>query len=193
MLFKSQVKNPIYTRSGDLGMTILSNGQKVSKASSIVTFLGELELISANLGLCIAFIRDAKESILDGSRKLDPEIEIIQDIQKDIQIIKHLTLGDTIDIDLKKEISNLEVTIDDYGKLIKNYDDEILFGGSTAASQMYITYANSHGVERIIVSAKSESLIKILPYFNRLSTLLFLIARHINIVLNDPEIKIRVK
>ena len=46
----------IYTKAGDKGDTGLANGQRVSKGSSIISFVGELDHLNASLGLCVSML-----------------------------------------------------------------------------------------------------------------------------------------
>lgn len=180
-------KPKFYSRAGDKGYTILKSGKTISKDSIVVEFVGDLSEFSSILGICKSLI------IKLNNKDLLSEAEVLIDIQKDLYIIKNIVMGDSFNINFTKETENLEVTIDDYIEVLKDIDKEILPGGSEASSFIYFASSFSKKIERRIVSYKSKSLIQILPYFNRLSDLLYVMALFVNYRLGINETILKFK
>ncbi len=163
----------IYTRTGDRGKTGLATGQRVSKDSSIIEFVGSLDELNAALGLCV--------SLLDSdSVDFTIECEVIESIQKDLFIVGAIAVGAHLKFNSSLETSNIEKTIDDYEKILPKLKNFILPGGSVSASQVHLARTLVRKIERRAVGLNSKSLEPFLPYLNRLSDLLFVMARYIN-------------
>jgi len=177
----------IYTRQGDRGNTKLFTGQVVSKDSPIIEFIGLIDELSSMIGLCVSFLDDTEGNNDSDIVDFSPEIDILKDFQKDLRIIGAIASGSKLKFDTKTEVSNIEKTIDDYEKLLKPLDNFILPGGDIVASHIHLARAKSRQIERMAVSVNSKSLLTILPYLNRLSDLLFVIARYINYKLGFEE------
>ncbi len=173
---------PIYTRTGDKGETGLANGQRISKSSAVIDFVGDLDELNSAIGICVALLRLIK------SRNFEEEIEILEEIQKDLFKVGAIGAGANIKFDAKHEIENIEKTIDDYEKILPKLKNFILPGGSTAGAQLHYTRTLVRKIERKLVALKSESVMEFMPYVNRLSDLLFVMARFVNYQLKIDEI-----
>lgn len=176
----------IYTRQGDKGNTKLFTGQVVPKSSPIIEFAGLIDELSSLIGLCISYLDEAdddNEEVIDFSL----EIDILLEIQNDLYLIGAIASGAGSEFNTEKEVSNIEATIDDYEKLLKPLKKFILPGGDIAAANVHLARAKARQIERMAVSVNSNSLLVILPYLNRLSDLLFVMARYINYKMGVSE------
>ncbi|OGC47496.1 ATP:cob(I)alamin adenosyltransferase [candidate division WWE3 bacterium RIFCSPHIGHO2_01_FULL_35_17] len=165
---------PIYTRTGDKGTTSLFSGQRVLKSSEIIEFIGLLDELNSLLGICV--------SMLDAANEVDfiEEAEVLEEVQRDLFVVGAICAGGKVKFDSAAEVENLEKTIDDYEKLLSKLKNFILPGGSTSAAQIHFARTFARKVERYAVSLKSPSIEAFLPYLNRLSDLLFVMARFVN-------------
>lgn len=173
----------IYTRTGDKGETGLANGQRVPKDSKVIEFVGSLDELNALIGVCIADIDTIEEDI-----DFTEEAEVLEDIQRDLFIVGAIAVGAGLDFTADREVSNIEATIDDYDKLLPKLKNFILPGGSKPASTIHHARTVVRRIERQAVALKSPSVEPFLPYLNRLSDLLFVMARYVNHKMGVPEL-----
>lgn len=171
---------PLYTRSGDDGITGLATGQRVSKNSPLVTFIGELDELNALIGLSVAYLQEEETDFTE-------ECEVLESIQRDIFSVSAIAVGAQLSFTAKSETANIEKTIDDYERLVKPLRNFILPGGAVCAAQLHLARTKTRSIERLAVSLKSKSVEPFYPYLNRLSDLLFVMARYVNMKLKEPE------
>lgn len=164
----------IYTRTGDKGTTSLFSGQRVSKNSEIIEFIGLLDELNSFLGICVSSLYEVDD--FDFSE----EIEVLEEIQRDLFVVGAICAGGKVKFNSPAEVANIEKTIDDYEKLLPKLTNFILPGGATSAATIHYARTFSRKVERYAVSLKSSSIEPFLPYLNRLSDLLFVMARYVN-------------
>lgn len=170
----------IYTRTGDKGETSLANGQRVSKASAVIDFVGALDRLNSIIGICVAHL-DASHG------KFGTEIEVLEAIQGDLFKVGAIAVGANIKFDSSTEVKNIEQTIDDYEKLLPKLVNFILPGGSIESSHLHHARTIVRDIERSLVALDSKSVMIFAPYINRLSDLLFVMARYVNKELGVKE------
>jgi len=166
----------IYTGFGDKGYTSLIGGEKVKKSSLRVDVYGTLDELNSLFGL----VR-AKNNISE----ID---EILNTIQNDLFLISTeiATTGDinryTIRKIDKKDILKIEHWIDEFNNQIPELRQFILPGGTETASFMHLARTVARRAERLLVQLADSSSIReeLLIYLNRLSDLLFVLARFDN-------------
>ncbi len=174
----------VYTKTGDKGSTLLVGGQKVSKASARVESYGDIDELNSVLGIVI------KET--DGREIID----ILTEIQNDLFIMGG-DLASTKDIELprvdKTMVEKLENIIDKFLEELEPLKEFILPGGSRGGAYLHLGRSVSRRAERRVVSLMQEENIGeyILPYINRLSDLLFVMARIENKRSNFKETFVR--
>ncbi|SHH40764.1 cob(I)yrinic acid a,c-diamide adenosyltransferase [Thermosipho atlanticus] len=159
----------ISTKTGDNGKTSLANGERVDKDNLRVEVYGVLDELNSYLGLAKQYL-DEKEK------------DVIEDIQRTIfRLSSELAKGERfvklIDIN---EIEKLTILVEKYEKTL-NLKGFILPGSNFASAILDICRTIARRAERRIVSlSKNENVRKeILAYINRLSDLLFVIARYV--------------
>jgi cob(I)alamin adenosyltransferase len=166
----------IYTRTGDAGETSLFDGTRVKKDDPRVDAYGDVDELNAWLGLARASLA---ESDLD---------EALVQIQRDLFAVG-AQLADPGD-KLATRVTKAFVTdadIERLEQLIDRHEDElsplrkfILAGGAPAGAALHVARAVCRRAERRIVSLQPPVDLTIVRYVNRLSDLLFVLARVVN-------------
>lgn len=166
----------IYTRTGDKGETGLVGGTRVPKDSLRVDAYGGVDELNSVLGIVRAFLND---------RELD---DLLAELQRDLFVVG-ADLASTADAQqrnipriTKERISAMEKTIDKLEAELSPLKAFILPGGCVAASLLHNARTVARRAERRIVTlSKAETINEqMLPYMNRLSDLLFVMARVAN-------------
>jgi len=160
----------VYTKTGDKGLTSLVGGERVSKASLRVDSYGDVDELNAALGI----IR---------SQGVDGEINaLIIKIQNDL-FIMGADLASPPEIEVPRvsaeSIENLEGAIDKFLKELEPLKEFILPSGNTGGSYLHFARTVSRRAERKVVKLMEQEEIgeNVLIYLNRLSDLLFVMAR----------------
>ena len=166
--------NKIYTKIGDKGSTQLGDGKMVNKDSLRVDAYGSVDEANATIGL----------SILRTNIKIKKILKIVQNDLFD--------LGADLCIPDKKDTQKLKITkdrvdyieekIDNFNKELSSLNSFILPGGSESSSYLHIARTVTRRAERKTVAlSKKEKINPItIIYLNRLSDLLFVLARYTN-------------
>jgi len=158
----------IYTRTGDDGTTGLAGGERVSKASLIIEAIGAVDELNCAFGVLLA-----------GNEVLPEERPWLLRIQHELfelggelSMPEYQTLGDD-------HVAALEARLDELNGELPPLTEFILPGGSPGAAQAHATRALCRRVERILVHLNQENPVRpaLLHYLNRLSDLLFVLAR----------------
>lgn len=162
----------IYTRKGDKGRTSLFDGKKVWKYASKVEAYGTIDELNSTLGLASSFV---------SSLLIKRELEQIQNDL--LEIGSSLAVSTTLPVDqLDKRPEEFEKLIDRLTTQMPELREFILPGGGRGASLLQVARTVSRRAERNIVHlSRKESVDQtILTYLNRLSDLLFTMARFEN-------------
>jgi len=172
----------IYTRGGDEGETVLLGGVRVPKDDPRVSAYGEVDELSSALGLALALNR--AHACLDHQR--------LRAVQEDLFVVgAHLAAVDP-DRALEKgtippldetRTGALETWIDEMDGELPPLDAFVLPGGGATGAQLHVARTVCRRAERAIVglsATRPELRDVVLPYMNRLSDLLFTLARFAN-------------
>ncbi|MFW6283347.1 MAG: cob(I)yrinic acid a,c-diamide adenosyltransferase [Minisyncoccales bacterium] len=148
---------------GDQGKTDLLSGKKVAKSALIIEILGELDELSAFLDLII-------------SKKPQIKIQkILEEISKNLtDIAAHL--AQEKDLDLSQTVKKFESLIVDIESKLKPLHEFVHFQRNEKAAFINIARTISRRAERKVFQMKKPPL-EIGKYLNRLSRLLFTLAR----------------
>ncbi len=164
----------IYTKTGDDGTTGLQGDIRVLKSDPRIVAYGAVDEANASLGIVL-------------SHNLDDElIEILTLIQNDLFIVgsdlSNPNLENSKNRVTTQMIDNLEKTIDRFESQLEPLQNFILPGGDVAASQIHLTRAIIRRAESyaVVVKQTEELNENAIKYLNRLSDLLFVLARTIN-------------
>jgi cob(I)alamin adenosyltransferase len=166
-------KSSIYTRTGDKGTTGLANGERIGKESPRVAALGSVDELNAAIGLAVAH---AAGDLNDAIR------ECLHHIQNRLFVVGAM-LAQAGGMQLPEDaVSHLEACIDRFDAKLPPLTHFILPGGCPAGAQLHIARTICRRAERDLltlgVSDKVESALSV--YLNRLSDLLFVLARLVN-------------
>ena len=160
----------VYTKTGDKGLTSLVGGERVSKASLRVDSYGDVDELNAVLGI----IR---------SQGVDEEINsLLIKIQNDLFVMS-ADLASPMDIEVPRvnaeSIKNLERAIDQFLEELEPLKEFILPSGNKGGSYLHFARTVSRRAERKVVKLMEDEEIgeNVLIYLNRLSDLLFVMAR----------------
>ncbi len=160
----------IYTRTGDAGSTGLGDGSRAEKDSARICAIGEVDELNSLLGLllCEALPADVKALLTAVQHQLF-------DFGGELSIPGSQLLSPTAP-------ERLEAAIDHYNAPLAPLKEFILPGGSRAAALTHLARCVCRRAERALVSlAATESVSECgRKYINRLSDLLFVLARHLN-------------
>ncbi|MGM9987541.1 MAG: cob(I)yrinic acid a,c-diamide adenosyltransferase [Bacillaceae bacterium] len=174
----------IYTRTGDLGQTSLV-GARTWKDNVRVSAYGTTDEANSFIGLAMTFLQGSEFE--DIYRDLEGIQHELFDCGGDLAIVKG-TYPYKVDA---RHVEVLEKQIDTYMEQTPPLRRFILPGGSTAASYLHIARTIVRRAEREVVALKKEEEINVhvLTYLNRLSDLLFVLARVVNVRqrVNDIE------
>ena len=157
----------IYTRTGDKGVTGLGDGSRVDKDSLRVEAYGTVDELSSALGVVIA--ADLPDEIRDCLTRIQHEL---------FDLGGELCMpGTTLIPD--RYVDGLEDNLDGFNEDLPPLKDFILPGGSESAARCHLARTIARRAERRVISlahneAVNEASIR---YLNRLSDLLFVIAR----------------
>ena len=168
-------KSSVYTRTGDAGMTSLVGGSRVSKSSDRLEAYGTIDELNSHIGLLAAF-----PATTDDLRAL------MLDIQHTLfDIGGYLACDPASDFRLP-----IERTIDRLDSRLPAHNRFILPGGSMESAHCQIARTVCRRAERRIITLSAHSPVapEVIAYVNRLSDLLFIIARNYNIRQNIAEI-----
>ena len=179
------VINKVYTKKGDSGKTDLIGKKRVLKSNVRVECYGEVDELNSSLGICRALIKE-NQSLLDNKKDIFSKIIKIQN--KLFNLGTMLAVSDNKIIDKfpkieKSDIIFLEEQIDLFNKDLKPLNSFVLPSGNLAGSYLHFSRAICRRVERKCVSLSELEQIDnhIIVYLNRLSDLLFVWARWINV------------
>jgi cob(I)alamin adenosyltransferase len=167
----------IYTRTGDSGDTALFDGTRVPKSDRRVAAYGDLDELNAWLGFVSAQLEHG-----DVSTQL-------QQIQRDLFAVgarladpSHRIAGRVTKAAVSMEdVARLERWIDEYESAIPPLRRFILAGGAPAAAALHVARTVCRRAERAMVQLGEGAFEnELLHYVNRLSDLLFTMARAVN-------------
>ena len=167
----------IYTRTGDTGDTALFGGGRVPKSHPRVEAYGDVDELNAAIGLARAI-------------EMMPRIdEVLVPLQRDLFSIgallatpdhdkmkKHLEKANIDD----RRIAELERAIDDGDRELEPLKSFILPGGTPKAAALHVARTVCRRAERRVIALEEEIPGIVIVYLNRLSDLLFTLARVAN-------------
>jgi cob(I)alamin adenosyltransferase len=202
----------IYTKTGDTGETSLFDNSRVSKADPRVDAYGEVDEVNACVGAAIAALGDGPASAFAHRAMADKEagrhnpaeaglhdIEaVLQTIQKDLFAVGARLADPSSRIADRvtkaaittEQIELLEATIDRLEEELPPLRRFILPGGSTAGALLHLARTVCRRAERRVIGLGPDAVESgVIIYLNRLSDLLFVMARAVNHRAGIPEME----
>ena len=160
----------IYTRTGDDGTTGLADGTRVLKTSSRIGAMGDVDELNSIIGLLMT--ESSTQHIL----------AILSDVQNSLFDIGGELALPNQNLVSEEKVSQIEELLDSMNSALPPLKEFILPGGSRAAAICHQARSICRRAERrlLAVSAEEEISVITLKYINRLSDLLFVMARTLN-------------
>jgi cob(I)alamin adenosyltransferase len=178
----------IYTRTGDEGRTKLYGGDPVFKDDPRVAAYGTLDELNATLGLALALEQEE-----------DLGLDRLRGVQEDLFVLgsrlaaahpERMERKGTLPHFDRGRVNELEDWIDELDAQLTPLDSFILPGGGPVGAQLHVARTICRRAERKVTSLlreRPELVEAALPYMNRLSDLLFTLARAVNAEEGRPE------
>ena len=168
---------PIYTRTGDKGTTSLFGGKRIAKYNDRVEAYGSADELTSYIGLLTT------EKITPSHKKL------LISIQKDLyKVMGYMANAKVPIVDLELQVKSFERNIDKLSTILPKLNRFILPGGTKTSALFQVVRTVCRRTERHVTKTFKTSLTPIrsgltkeesviLQYLNRLSDLLFILAR----------------
>jgi len=184
---KQSSRSKLYTRSGDAGQTSLFGGGCVSKDHPSIEAYGSVDELNAALGVAVAFLRQRR--LTKALQEIQNELfnigsELTSETGGRAAVVGHLFL------EPEAKIVALERLIDQYDAKVEPLRTFILPSGTPAGTLLHLCRTVCRRAERAVVRLSREEPVNpaIVAYLNRLSDLLFALARYVNKAAGKPEI-----
>ena len=174
----------IYTRTGDDGTTALGGRQRVAKDSPRVSAYGSVDELNSVIGVALAHGLSSRLA------------EVLPNIQNELFHLGSdlcFTEADKEEYDIpqieKRHVAALEQLIDEMAAVVGPLENFILPGGSIGAAHLHVARTVCRRAERDVISlARAEAVGPfVVHYLNRLSDVLFVMARYENHERGAPE------
>ncbi|MCX7338129.1 MAG: cob(I)yrinic acid a,c-diamide adenosyltransferase [Alphaproteobacteria bacterium] len=172
----------IYTKGGDTGKTSLGNQKRVSKTDPRIEAIGTVDEANAFIGFAVIHCAA-------------PIIDIIHTIQNDLfDVGADLCVPEDPSLDhaplriTKNHIKNIENIIDRLNATLPPLTSFVLPGGTSASAALHVARTVVRRAERRVLVLNTAINPMIIQYLNRLSDLLFVLARIANQEITNGDI-----
>lgn len=179
-----RIQLKIFTKTGDSGETSLFGGKRVSKDTLRIEAYGTVDELNAVLGMCRSF---------NTVQEIDGILQLLQD--RLFTLGADLATPDSVNSQAIKRIQSsdaedLEQAIDHISGKIEPLKNFIHPGGNRPAAVIHYARTVCRRAERHVVRLAHEEEInkQVVVYLNRLSDLLFVLARYVNALSSTPEV-----
>jgi cob(I)alamin adenosyltransferase len=170
----------IYTRGGDRGETSLGDGSRVSKLDPRLRAYGAVDELNSFVGLALAVglpgeMTDVLVRVQNELFDVGADLSVPGDAEGRLRVEQ-------------SQIDALEADCDRYNETLSELKSFVLPGGSEAAARLHVARAVCRRAEREALAAAQETDLSALAlvYLNRLSDLLFILARAANADGEEP-------
>lgn len=172
--------NRIYTRTGDDGTTGLVDGSRCPKHSARIAAMGRVDEANSAIGVAICALDAAAERALLTRVQND-----LFDLGADLATPSadgDFTPSDMVLRIVPSQAEWIEAQIDALNERLEPLTSFVLPGGSEAAARVHVARAATRAAERAMVALAAEDPVNpsAIAYINRLSDLLFVLARIAN-------------
>jgi cob(I)alamin adenosyltransferase len=171
----------IYTRTGDTGETSLGDGSRVSKGDPRIAAFGAVDELNSLIGLALVAVAD--EGHRETLERVQNELfDLGADLSVPFDVAGRLRIE-------QAAVERLEADCDRFNAELEPLKSFVLPGGVEAAARLQVARAVCRRAERETLTAAAEVEINplTLVYLNRLSDLLFILARAANATAGAPE------
>jgi cob(I)alamin adenosyltransferase len=167
----------IYTKTGDAGMTGLGGGQRVPKDAQRVETYGTVDELNSQIGVALA------TGLCDRlAAELPPIQNQLFDLGSDLATPAASQARHPVPTVEPRHIEGLERLIDELNEIVGPLANFLLPGGSPGAAHLHVARTICRRAERAATGLARDEDIgpTVLPYLNRLSDALFVMARYEN-------------
>lgn len=168
----------IYTKRGDQGETSLGGGQRVRKDTLRVQVYGTVDELNSQIGVALAV--GLHEKLHDALIPIQSELF---DLGSDLCFIEEDKAKYSMPQIEIEHVTRLEALIDEMTQELEPLKNFILPGGSLGSAQLHVARTVCRRAEREATTLANEEAIGeyVLSYLNRLSDMLFVMARYENL------------
>lgn len=161
----------IATRTGDTGDTGLGDGSRVPKDAARIASLGEVDELNSTLGMLLA--EDVPEAMRAALQQVQQELF---DLGGELSIPGHSMVTEA-------HVQRLDALLEDWNATLEPLKEFILPGGTRAAAAAHLARTVCRRAERAVVTlGRTEAVsVALRQYLNRLSDLLFVAGRLLNV------------
>jgi len=171
----------IYTRGGDAGETSLGDGSRVAKLDSRITAYGTSDELNSIIGVVLA--GDCPTELDAPLRRIQNELfDLGADLSVPFGVEGRLRVGQSL-------VDALEAECDRFNEALPDLKSFVLPGGTQAAAMLHVARTVCRRAERETLAAAAEHDVNplVAVYLNRLSDLLFILARAANALAGAEE------
>jgi cob(I)alamin adenosyltransferase len=168
----------IVTRTGDAGTTGLGDGSRVAKDAPRIEAIGSVDELNSALGVLLS------EALPDAiAHCLTTVQHDLFDLGGELSIPGYATVTDV-------HVTRVEEAIDVFNAPLAPLKEFILPGGSRAASLAHVARTVCRRAERSLIRLAAEEPVSATSriYLNRLSDLLFVLSRALNVAAGRPDV-----
>ncbi|MEO8303567.1 MAG: cob(I)yrinic acid a,c-diamide adenosyltransferase [Betaproteobacteria bacterium] len=160
----------IVTRTGDAGTTGLGDGSRVAKDSARIFAIGEVDELNSTLGLLLT--ESLPEAVAVCLTKVQHDLF---DLGGELAVPGHASVTDA-------HVARLESAVESFNADLGALKEFILPGGTRGAAQAHVARTVCRRAERALVRLGASEPVSeaVRRYLNRLSDLLFVLARTLN-------------
>lgn len=164
----------VYTGGGDEGDTGLGGGQRVSKDSLRIEACGCVDELNSLIGLAIA-----QGLVAVSAERLRGVQNDLFDLGADLAVLEEDKPASGACRTEQEQVAALELRLDALGEELGPLEEFILPGGSVGGATLHLARTVCRRAERVVVALSKDEAIgtQVIPYLNRLSDLLFQLAR----------------
>ncbi|MFL5920817.1 MAG: cob(I)yrinic acid a,c-diamide adenosyltransferase [Gaiellaceae bacterium] len=172
----------IYTRGGDAGETSLGDGSRVLKLDPRVVAYGIVDELNSHLGVVLA-LPDLDPALREPLSRIQNQLF---DLGADLSV-PYEAAGERLRV-TQAQVDELERLCDEHNERLPELKSFVLPGGTEAAARLHVARAVCRRAElAALVAAREVELNPLVPvYLNRLSDLLFILARTANAAGGEP-------
>ena len=168
----------IVTRTGDAGTTGLADGSRLAKDAPRIEAIGAVDELNSTLGVLLA------EALPDDARACLVDVQHdLFDLGGELSIPGYTAVTDA-------HVERLETAVDAFNADLAPLKDFILPGGTRAAALAHVGRTVCRRAERALVTLAGSETVgdPARKYVNRLSDLLFVLARALNRSAGQPDV-----
>ena len=172
--------NKIYTRTGDDGTTGLVDGSRCPKHSARIAAIGAVDEANSAIGLAIcAVAEEAQRAVL--TRVQNDMFDLGADLATPAEDGDFAPQEMALRV-VPSQVDWIEKKIDAFNERLEPLTSFVLPGGSEAAARVHVARAITRSAERAVTAMAAETPVNpaAAAYINRLSDLLFVLARICN-------------